>query len=86
MFLEEKPTIQVQLLISAGSPIGAIETSEEKDKTKYITFELEICTGTGAGAPTYKKNMRTFDEGMPQDWLDVLCNMPKTGRVEFFLV
>ena len=48
---------------------------QEKDKAKYITFELKVHTGTGAGAPSYKNNMRTFDERTPQDWMDVLTGI-----------
>ena len=52
-----------------------LPANQEIDKTKYITFELKVRTGTGAGAPSYKKTMRTFDEGTPQDWMDVLTGI-----------
>jgi hypothetical protein len=36
---------------------------EEKDKTKCVTFELKVRTGTGATAHNYKRPIRTFEEG-----------------------
>ena len=45
---------------------------EEKEKAKYITFELKICMGMGAGASTYKNYLRMFDEETPQEWMDVI--------------
>jgi hypothetical protein len=48
---------------------------ETKDKARYITFELKIRTGTGPGTPSYKKFVKTFEEGTPQEWMDVLTGL-----------
>jgi hypothetical protein len=48
---------------------------DDKDKSAFITFELKVRAGTGAGTPSYKKNMRTFEEGSPQEWMDVLTGL-----------
>ena len=40
---------------------------DEKDKTKPITFQLKIRAGAAQGSPSYKKHMRTFNEGTPQE-------------------
>jgi hypothetical protein len=45
---------------------------DKKDKTTFITFDLKVCAGTGAGTPSYKKHIRTFDKGTPQEWMESL--------------
>ena len=47
---------------------------DEKDKTKIITFELKLRAGAPAGSTTYKKAVRVFEDGSPQDWMDLLKN------------
>jgi hypothetical protein len=48
-------------------------TAEElKDKSAYITFTLQVSRGGGPGAPTYKKNVHTFEDGDPQQWMEVM--------------
>jgi hypothetical protein len=54
--------------------------STDKDKSAFITFELKVCTGTGAGTPSYKKFMKTFEEGSPQEWMDVLTGLRKVWK------
>jgi hypothetical protein len=51
--------------------------SDNKDKTTFITFDLKVCAGTGAGTPSYKKHMRTFDKGTPQEWMEPLTGLRK---------
>jgi hypothetical protein len=48
---------------------------DNKDKTTFITFDLKVCAGTGAGTPSYKKHMRTFDKGTPQEWMESLTDL-----------
>jgi hypothetical protein len=48
---------------------------DSKDNTTYITFDLKVCAGTGVGTPSYKKHMRTFDEGTPQEWMELLSGL-----------
>jgi hypothetical protein len=51
--------------------------SDNKDKTTFITFNLKVCAGTGAGTPSYKKHMPTFDKGTPQEWMELLTSLRK---------
>jgi hypothetical protein len=53
---------------------------ESKDKTKFITFELRARAGQPAGSTTYKKVMRVFEEGDPQEWMDVLTGVQEIWR------
>jgi hypothetical protein len=54
--------------------------STDKDKTDFITFELKVRAGTGTGTPSYKKFMKTFEEGSPQEWMDVLTGLKEIWR------
>ena len=56
-------------------PLVRVKIPEDTDKAKFITFELKVRSGTGAGTPSYKKSMRTFEEGSPQEWMDVLTGL-----------
>jgi hypothetical protein len=49
--------------------------TDDKDKAAFISFELKVRAGAGAGTPSYKKFMRTFEEGSPQEWMDVLTGL-----------
>ena len=49
--------------------------NHEKDKTKYTTFDLEYRAGADENAPSYKMKMRRFDDGTPQEWMDVLARL-----------
>jgi hypothetical protein len=49
-----------------------ISAEDLKDKTKFVTFDLKVRAGGNAASPSYKKSMKTFDEGGPQEWIDVL--------------
>jgi hypothetical protein len=48
---------------------------ELKDKSAYITFTLQVSKGSGPGTPTYRKSIRTFDEGDPQQWMEVITGL-----------
>jgi hypothetical protein len=48
---------------------------ELKDKAAYITFSLQVSEGLVPGTPTYRKSIRTFDEGDPQQWMEVITGM-----------
>jgi hypothetical protein len=50
---------------------------DNKDKTGFITFDLKVRAGTGAGTPSYKKHMRTFDKGTSQEWMESLTSLRK---------
>jgi hypothetical protein len=49
--------------------------TDSKDKMMYITIDLKVCAGTGVGTPSYKKHMRTFNEGTPQEWMESLSGL-----------
>jgi hypothetical protein len=40
----------------------------------FLTFNLTVCAGTGAGTP---KQMWTFDKGTPQEWMELLTGLRK---------
>jgi hypothetical protein len=50
-------------------------SDELKDKSAYIPFTLQVSKGTGPGTPTYRKSIRTFDEGDPQQWMEVITRL-----------
>jgi hypothetical protein len=43
-----------------------LSADELKDKGAYITFMLQMSKGSGPGTLTYRKSIRTFEEGDPQ--------------------
>jgi hypothetical protein len=45
------------------------------DKATYITFDLKVRAGTGVGTPSYNKHMWTFDEGTPQECMELLSGL-----------
>ena len=45
--------------------------SHEEDKGKFISIDLKTRVGGPAGGATYKKYVRKFEEGNPQEWIDV---------------
>jgi hypothetical protein len=59
-------------------PIGAdeaITTDELKDKLAYITYTLQISRGAAPGTPDYKKSICTFEDGDPQQWMEVMTGL-----------
>jgi hypothetical protein len=52
--------------------------TKEQDKSKFISFELKSRAGQPAGSPTYKKFVRVFEEGAPQQWIDLIHDLEKT--------
>jgi hypothetical protein len=52
-----------------------LSLDELKDKAAYITFTLQVSKGSGPGSPTYRKSIRTFDEGDPQQWMEVFTGL-----------
>ena len=49
--------------------------ADPKDKTQFVSFDLKVRAGGNAGTPNYKKFIRTFEEGTPQGWMDVLSGL-----------
>ena len=45
-------------------------TKTEEDKSKFVTMELKSQAGLTSGG-TYKKHIALYNEGTPQEWIDV---------------
>jgi hypothetical protein len=52
-----------------------LSSDELKDKAAYITFTLQVSKGLVPGTPTYRKSIRTFEEGDPQQWMEVITGL-----------
>ena len=50
------------------------EDPKEMDKSKYICMDLKI-RATGANTSTYKKYIKKFEEGSPQEFIDLLKSL-----------
>ena len=48
-----------------------------EEKGKWLTFELKTRVGQPADATKYKKHVRKFEEGTPQEWIDLLRDLDK---------
>ena len=46
-----------------------------EEKGKWLTFELKTRVGQPNDATKYKKQVRKFEEGSPQEWIDLLCDV-----------
>jgi hypothetical protein len=53
---------------------------DQKDKTKFIQLDLKVRAGTGVSTSSYKKTMRVFELGSPQEWLDTLQDVKEVWR------
>jgi hypothetical protein len=49
--------------------------TKDQDKSKFINFELKSRAGQPAGSTTYKKFVRVFEEGSPQQWIDLIRDL-----------
>jgi len=47
----------------------------EEDKGKYLVFELKTRVGQPNDSTKYKKYVRKFEEGTPQQWIDLLRDL-----------
>jgi hypothetical protein len=52
-----------------------LSSDELKDKAAFITFMLQVSKGSSPGTPTYRKSIRTFEEGDPQQWMEVITGL-----------
>ena len=50
-------------------------TSMEEEKGKYKAFELKTRVGQPSESTKYKKYVRKFEEGSPQEWIDMLKDL-----------
>ena len=49
--------------------------SKEDDKAAFLTFELKMQSDQAENATKYKKNVRKFEEGTPQQWVDLIKDL-----------
>ena len=49
--------------------------TNEDDKSIFLTFELKAQEGQPDGATKYKKSVRKFEEGSPQQWIDLIKDL-----------
>ena len=65
-------------IASFGHPIIPLiveaEDPKEIDKSKYICMDLKI-RAAGANTSTYKKYIRKFEEGTPQEFIDLMKSL-----------
>jgi hypothetical protein len=47
----------------------------EEEKGKFIAFDLTTWVGQHSDATKYKKYVRKFEEGNPQEWIDMLRDL-----------
>jgi hypothetical protein len=66
--LKPSPLQPVLLLLPEVLP------TKDQDKAKFILFKLKSCAGQPAGSKTYKKFVRVFEEGTPQQWINLIRN------------
>jgi hypothetical protein len=52
-----------------------VQEEEDKDKARYISFDLKVNADGAITSPKYKKMVKTFDEGSPQEWFDFLSSI-----------
>ena len=50
-------------------------TKMEEEKGKFIAFDLKTRVGQPSDATKYKKYVRKFKEGNPQEWIDMLRDL-----------
>jgi hypothetical protein len=50
-------------------------TKMEEEKGKIIAFDLKTRVGQPSDATKYKKYVRKFEEGNPQEWIDMLRDL-----------
>ena len=49
--------------------------TKEEDKSNFISFELKTRVGQPDNGTKYKKFVRKFEEGTPQQWIDLIRDM-----------
>ncbi len=55
--------------------IQTLHEKDDKDKSQYITFKIKARAGAPATSQSYKKAMRLFEEGTPEEWMEVLSGV-----------
>ena len=57
------------------SLVPEVPVKISNDKSKFITFELKVCAGQPAGSTNYKKYVQVFEEGSPQQWIELMQDL-----------
>jgi hypothetical protein len=53
--------------------IPEVLTSQDEDKSKFVTFEVKTkAGGNNRSTNTHKRSLRMFEEGSPQQWLELM--------------
>ena len=72
----QQPSLKTSKKFLPIIPLEKIKiATDDKDRAAFVSFELKVRAGGNAGTPRYKKFMRTFEEGSPQEWMDVLSGL-----------
>jgi hypothetical protein len=50
-------------------------TKMEKVKRRFIAFDLKTRVGQPSDVTKYKKYVRKFEEGNPQEWIDMIRDL-----------
>ena len=57
-------------------PLLLVKTvTAEEEKGMYLSFEVKTRVGQPSGSTTYRKFVRKFEEGTPQQWIDLLKDL-----------
>src|SRR6056300_39520 len=49
-----------------------LSVEDEKDRLKYLKFHLKSRAGAPENSTKYKKSVRIFEEGTPQEWIELM--------------
>ena len=81
-FVKKSPSYKPGSHFQPVLPLVPIELAKaDKDKSKYITFELKVRAGAAAGpGTTYKMSVSKFEQGTPQEWMDTMTKLREIWR------
>ena len=54
--------------------------SVEEEKSNYVSFELKVRVGAPNNSTKYKKFVKKFEEGNPQEWIDLLKDLEEIWK------
>ena len=70
------PKVKAGGALSPVLPLVPIKLAAvDDDKGMFVVFELKTRVGQPADSTKYKKYVRKFDEGTPQEWIDLLKDL-----------
>jgi hypothetical protein len=68
----EKTILKKTPFLTPCLPLEASDKEDKKEESEHVTFRLKVKAGTGSTAPSYKMKVAMFEDGTPQEWIDVL--------------